>query len=455
MKLLVLGGTKFLGRAAVEAALARGHEVTLFNRGETSPELFPEAEKLRGDRGQDLSALEGRTWDAVIDPSGYVPHVVRSAAEALADSTGHYLFISSVSVYGDFSEPRNEDSPLEELADDKPVDRLLDDYSNYGALKALCERAVEETIPDRHAVVRPGLIVGPHDPTGRFTYWPHRIARGGEVLVPGPPEQTVQFVDVRDLAGWLIDLSERKTGGRFNAINEGVSWQTLAETCRDVAGSDADFTYVDGDYPARARGGRVDGASALAPGPGGGRHAQDRRLARTRGGPHIPPAHGDGPRHARRGRDDGQRRNGSRARGGDPGRVEGSVASPDVEGYDFVHQETVRFRDVDAMGHVNNAVFLTYIEEARIAYLLRFGAEVTQMILARAEIDFRAPLRDGDELEIGVRPAGVGTKSFELEYEVRSADALAAEAKTVIVSFDYESGQSVDVPRAWREALAA
>ena len=120
-----------------------------------------------------------------------------------------------------------------------------------------------------------------------------------------------------------------------------------------------------------------------------------------------------------------------------------------------MHQETVRFRDVDAMGHVNNAVFLTYIEEARIAYLLRFGAEVTQMILARAEIDFRAPLRDGDELEIGVRPAGVGTKSFELEYEVRAADALAAEAKTVIVSFDYESGQSVDVPRAWREALAA
>ena len=126
-----------------------------------------------------------------------------------------------------------------------------------------------------------------------------------------------------------------------------------------------------------------------------------------------------------------------------------------MEGFDFVHQETVRFRDVDAMGHVNNAVFLTYIEEARIAYLLRFGAEVTQMILARAEIDFRAPLRDGDELEIGVRPVGVGTKSFELEYEVRSADALAAEAKTVIVSFDYESGRSVDVPQTWREALAA
>ena len=248
MKLLVLGGTKFLGRAAVEAALARGHDVTLFNRGETSPELFPEAEKLRGDRQGDLSALEGRSWDAAIDPSGYVPQVVRASAEALADSADHYLFISSVSVYADFSAPPNEDSALEELGDDKPDDRLLEDYSNYGALKVLCERAVAETIPDRHALVRPGLIVGPHDPTGRFTYWPHRIARGGEVLVPGPPQQTVQFVDVRDLGSWLIDLSERRVAGVFNAINEGVSWQTIAETCRDVAGSDASFTYVDGDY---------------------------------------------------------------------------------------------------------------------------------------------------------------------------------------------------------------
>ena len=126
-----------------------------------------------------------------------------------------------------------------------------------------------------------------------------------------------------------------------------------------------------------------------------------------------------------------------------------------MEGFDFVHRETVRFRDVDSMGHVNNAVFLTYIEEARIAYLLPFGAEVTNMILARVEIDFRAPLRTGDAIEIGVRPAGVGTKSFELEYQVRSADAIAAEAKTVIVSFDYESGRSVEVPQTWREALAA
>ena len=126
-----------------------------------------------------------------------------------------------------------------------------------------------------------------------------------------------------------------------------------------------------------------------------------------------------------------------------------------MEGFNFVHRETVRFRDVDSMGHVNNAVFLTYLEEARIAYLLPFGAEVTNMILARVEIDFRAPIRMRDEIEIGVRPAGVGTRSFELEYQVRSGDTVAAEAKTVIVSYDYESGRSVELPETWREALAA
>lgn len=126
-----------------------------------------------------------------------------------------------------------------------------------------------------------------------------------------------------------------------------------------------------------------------------------------------------------------------------------------MEGFDFVHRETVRFRDVDSMGHVNNAVFLTYLEEARIAYLLPFGAEVANMILARVEIDFRAPLRMGAEIEVGVRPSTVGTKSFELEYEVRDGDTIAAEAKTVIVSYDYESGRSVELPETWREALAA
>ena len=247
MDLLVLGGTKFLGRAVVEDAVARGHAVTLFNRGETNPELFPEAEKVRGDREDDLSALVGRTWDVVVDTSGYVPHVVRASAELLADAVEHYIFISSVSAYADFSGPVKEDDPTNDLGD-LPGDRLLEDYSNYGALKALCEGAVEHAYGERATVVRPGLIVGPHDPTGRFTYWPHRIARGSEVLVPAPADERVQFIDVRDLASWLLDVAERRTHGTFNATQPGTTWRELVETCRDVAGSDATFVWVDGAF---------------------------------------------------------------------------------------------------------------------------------------------------------------------------------------------------------------
>jgi 2'-hydroxyisoflavone reductase len=247
VKLLVLGGTKFLGRAAVEAALARGHEVTLFNRGETNPELFPEAEKIRGHRTGDLSALRGRSWDSVLDTSAYVPEVTRASAEALADAAEHYVFISSVSVYADLSGPVGENSPLAELEAGQPDDRLLEDFSNYGALKTLCERAASE-FPGATALVRPGLIVGPHDPTGRFTYWPHRVARGGDVLAPGPPQATVQFIDVRDLGEWLVDLGERKVAGEFNAVHPGVSWESLLETCRDAIGSDARFVWVDPEF---------------------------------------------------------------------------------------------------------------------------------------------------------------------------------------------------------------
>jgi nucleoside-diphosphate-sugar epimerase len=247
MKLLVLGGTKFLGRATVEAALARGHEVTLFNRGQTNPELFPGAEKLRGDRTQDLSALSGRAWDAVVDTSGYVPDVVRASAEQLSESADFYLFVSSLSVYADRSRTMVEGNSLETLGD-LPADRLLEDYSNYGALKALTEEAVAQTFPESHANVRPGLIVGPHDPTGRFTYWPHRVARGGDVVAPAPPDERVQFIDVRDLAEWLVGVCERREGGAFNAVNEGVAWADLLETCRQVSDSDARFVWMDGEF---------------------------------------------------------------------------------------------------------------------------------------------------------------------------------------------------------------
>ena len=243
----MLGGTKFLGRAAVETAIERGHEVTLFNRGQTNPGLFPDAEHLVGDRTGDLDALKGREWDAVIDPSGYLPAVVRASAEAIAGAAGHYLFISSVSAYASLAAPNDEDSPVAELGD-MPDDRLLDDYANYGALKVLCEQAVAEAFGGPHAIVRPGLIVGAHDPTGRFTYWPHRVARGGEVLAPAPPERTVQFVDVRDLGSWLVDLSERRATGVYNATHPGHPWGGLVGTCRDVAGSDAAFTWVSDEF---------------------------------------------------------------------------------------------------------------------------------------------------------------------------------------------------------------
>jgi 2'-hydroxyisoflavone reductase len=248
VNLLVLGGTKFLGRAAVETALARDHEVTLFNRGETNPDLFPDVEKIRGDRLGDLSALRGRSWDSVLDTSAYVPQASRASAEAVADTAGHYLFVSSVSVYGDLSGPVDEDTPLAQLEEGQPDDRLLEDFTNYGALKVLTEQAVTDAFSGPVALVRPGLIVGPHDPTGRFTYWPHRVARGGEVLAPAPPEASVQFIDARDLGAWLVDLSERRVAGAFNATHPGFSWSTLLETCREVSGSDAQFVWVDPEF---------------------------------------------------------------------------------------------------------------------------------------------------------------------------------------------------------------
>ena len=238
MRVLVLGGTKFLGRAFVAAALERGHTLTLFNRGETNPDLFPDVEQLRGDRSGDLSPLAGRVFDAIVDPSGYVPAVVRASAELLGDC-GQYVFVSSVSVYADLSAPPNEESPAAELGD-ASADELASDYSNYGALKALCEEAVWGVFRERTLCVRPGLIVGPHDPTGRFSYWAHRLERGGEILAPGPPERRAQFIDVRDLAGWLIDCVERRVTGGFNATNEGIAWGDL------LAG--ADVTWVSDEF---------------------------------------------------------------------------------------------------------------------------------------------------------------------------------------------------------------
>jgi 2'-hydroxyisoflavone reductase len=244
VRLLVLGGTKFLGRAAVEAALERSHELTLFNRGETNPELFPDAEKLRGDRDGDLSALEGREWDAVIDPSGYLPRVVRASAELLKGSVGQYVFVSSISVYREPYEPGfDEDAPVFDI---EPATENVNE--EYAELKAACERVVREVVPKAHANVRAGLIVGPHDPTGRFTYWPLRVAAGGAVLAPAPADRKVQFIDVRDLGAWLVRLAEERTTGTFNAVRPAAPFKELLEACRQVAGNDADFVWADESF---------------------------------------------------------------------------------------------------------------------------------------------------------------------------------------------------------------
>ena len=240
MKLLLLGGPKFLGRAVADDALERGHELTFFNRGRTNPGLFPEVEKLVGDRDGDLRALDGRRWDAVIDTSGYVPRVVRASAETLSDS-GLYCFVSSISVYKDLSQKNDENGTLAELGE-LPADELTDE--SYGPLKALCENVIRKIFGGRAIIVRPGLIAGPHDPTGRFTYWPHRIARGGEVLVPAPPERLTQLIDARDLGEWIVALCEHGVAGTFNATHPGLAWSDLVEACEWVSESDVDIKWV-------------------------------------------------------------------------------------------------------------------------------------------------------------------------------------------------------------------
>ena len=231
MRLLVLGGTKFLGRATVDAALVRGHEVTLFNRGKTNPELFRDVEKIRGDRTQDLSALEAREWDAVLDMATFLPRVVRLSVDALQGRIGRYVYVSSISAYRDFTVPPVEDAPVAELED--PESESLDDY---GALKGACERIVAEAYRDAALIIRPGLIVGPHDPTDRFTYWPRRVAAGGRVLAPAPPDAPVQFIDVRDLGEWIVHATERSLSGVFNATGVPMKFDQLLEGCQTVSG---------------------------------------------------------------------------------------------------------------------------------------------------------------------------------------------------------------------------
>jgi nucleoside-diphosphate-sugar epimerase len=244
MKLLVLGGTVFLGRHVVTEALVAGHDVTIFTRGKTNPELHPEAEHLVGDRDGDLGALAGRSWDGVVDPSGYVPRVVRQSAELLRDGVDRYVFVSSISAYADASVPLDEDSPLAPLED--PLDEEWQSAA-YGALKAACEHVVDEVYGGRGTSVRAGLIVGPYDPTERFTYWPRRLAEGGEVLAPGDPDRPVQLIDARDLARWLVQLAERGPGGAYNATGpaEPLTMREALERIAAAVGGDARLRWID------------------------------------------------------------------------------------------------------------------------------------------------------------------------------------------------------------------
>jgi 2'-hydroxyisoflavone reductase len=247
MRILILGGTVFVGYHLVQAALKAGHEVTIFTRGQTNPELLPDVEKLHGNRDGDLASLEGKQWDAVIDTSGYIPRLVRASAKLLAEAAPHYTFISSVSAYKDLSQPgATEDSPLGVL-EDKSSEEVS---KHYGELKALCEQAVEDEFPGRALRIRPGLIVGPQDSTDRFTYWPTRIHKGGNVLAPGNPNARVQFIDVRDLAEWVIRMVEARETGVYNATgpDSTLTLKDFLDQSKEALNSSSHYTWVSEDF---------------------------------------------------------------------------------------------------------------------------------------------------------------------------------------------------------------
>jgi 2'-hydroxyisoflavone reductase len=230
LRILILGGTRFIGLHMTALALERGHTVTFFNRGKTKTERFPDVERIKGDRNGEIDGLKDRDWDVAIDNSGYVPRHVKLSAELLAPRVKQYVFVSSISVYPDFSVPRDESSPVGKL-DDEAIEKV--DGDTYGPLKALCEQAAERAMPGRTTVIRPGLIVGPDDNTDRFTYWPARAARGGEFIAPGAPKDAFQIIDARDLAAFTLDAVENNHIGVYNLVSNvnGFRFGELTEAC--------------------------------------------------------------------------------------------------------------------------------------------------------------------------------------------------------------------------------
>ncbi len=229
LDILILGGTGFIGPHIVREALSHGHKITLFNRGKTNPGLFDDIETLIGDRDGNLQALEGRRWDMAIDNSGYLPRVVGDSARLLADAVGHYLFISTISVYASFVQRfQDESGELKTMEDESSED--VEQY--YGGLKVLCEQVVQQTLPDRNTIIRPSLIAGPGDHTDRFSYWPIRVSRGGRMLAPGDGSEFMQWVDVRDLAKFVIRCLERNITGIYNAARPAAAY-TLGDMIED------------------------------------------------------------------------------------------------------------------------------------------------------------------------------------------------------------------------------
>lgn len=248
LKILILGGTGFIGPHQVEAALGRGHQVSIFNRGKSGPQMFPQVENLVGDRDNDLSSLKGRKWDAVIDNSGFVPRWVKQSAELLKENVGHYLYMSSISVYADTSVVnQGEDGKLQKLADPGVEEQ---NSQNFGEMKALAESYVTDTFGASSTLLRPGLVVGPGDPSDRFTYWPVRVFQGGEMLAPGAPEDPIQCIDVRDLARWTIRAIEEKHFGAYNLTGpyHQMSMGEFLAIVKSTTNSQAEFTWVSADF---------------------------------------------------------------------------------------------------------------------------------------------------------------------------------------------------------------
>lgn len=254
MKLLVIGGTRFLGRWIVEKALERGIEVTLFNRGNHA-DVFPNVRTIIGDREDDLMKLEVENWDAVIDTCGFHPYTVRKSVRALKANTSYYAFISTISVYARFlyDDQIKETDEVLTLTDEELVSLNLDNQNvgeYYGHLKYLCEQEVLREIPDKSLIVRPGLIVGPYDPTDRFTYWANRLKQNREILAPGRRNKKIQFIDVRDLAKWIVRATEGRVTGIFNATGpeQNYTMEDLITDGKDVFNSQECTTWVNEDF---------------------------------------------------------------------------------------------------------------------------------------------------------------------------------------------------------------